>query len=867
MENTGRIRKALSPSARQVIFSNRSESDVLEELWHMSRIDQAHLIMLAECGIVETDHCTKLIAAIDRLQKQNFSPVLPRISTRGLFLLYEDYLIETEGPEVGGILQTARSRNDLNATMLKRRLRRPYLQLLSQIQRFHAILLRRAEKYSAVVMPVYTHGQAAMPTTYGHYLAGVAEALFRGFESLLSIAEDLQICPLGAGAASGTSFPIRTRRTAQLLGFDSGPRHSLEAVASRDFIARLLAAVSLYGLNLSRLATDFLQWTTAEFNFLYLPDELTGSSSAMPQKRNPFLLEHVQGRSAALTAAFVHTAGAIHATPFTNSIAVGTEAVKPVWQALQDLTEMVILMRLVVGGAEPNHSSMLERTVKGFTTATAIADQLVREEKLDFRTAHRLVGSAVLRTLESSNGYSETALMSNLKSSGMQIASLNLDPALVVQSYEFGGGPAPASLKDCIEDLRIRWSAFEREKHSQKTKWQDAETALTNVVEKILQCAADNMPFAYSRDLQVDNRAKVRTIELRSDTFTLPSKEMMSAIASAPLGDDGYREDPTVIRLEELAAAMLGKEAACLTPSGTMANLAAILTHCKKGNLALVGDQSDIYAYEDQGLAGDVGVTLQPVPTQPNGTLSLSSLEYEFNKANSSTAKIDLVCLENPHNLSGGVVLSLDYIQEVAEFARSRGARLHLDGARLFHAAVQLNLDPAKITRNADSVQFCLSKGLAAPVGSIVAGSFDFIERVRNKRQMLGGNMRQAGIIAAAGIVALEQMVTRLAEDHANARRFAEGLTRIPGIEVNLKTVQTNTVVFRVTDSRFNVPEFIEITRGFGLHISEFKHGRMRAVFHYGIETADVEEALRIIFHVMQEPSEAHLRFQVQAHS
>ena len=246
---------------------------------------------------------------------------------------------------------------------------------------------------------------------------------------------------------------------------------------------------------------------------------------------------------------------------------------------------------------------------------------------------------------------------------------------------------------------------------------------------------------------------------------------------------------------------------------------------------------------------------------------SLSSLEYEFNKANGSTGKIDLVCLENPHNLSGGVVLSLDYIQEVAEFARSRGARLHLDGARLFHAAVQLNLDPAEITRNADSVQFCLSKGLAAPVGSIVAGSFDFIERVRNKRQMLGGNMRQAGIIAAAGIVALEQMVTRLAEDHANARRFAEGLTRIPGIEVDLKTVQTNTVVFRVTDSRFNVPEFIEITRGFGLHISEFKHGRMRAVFHYGIETADVEEALRIISHVMQEPSEAHLRFQVQAHS
>jgi argininosuccinate lyase len=867
MENTGRIRKTLTPSARRIIFSSRSASDVLDELRHMSWVDLAHLVMLAECGIVEPSRCTALIAAIHRLQKQEFAPILQRSSTRGLFLLYEDYLIETEGPESGGILQTARSRNDLNATLLKRRLRQPYLHLLSQVQRLHAILLRRAEKYSAVVMPVYTHGQPAMPTTYGHYLSGIAEALFRSFEGLLSVAGELQCCPLGAGAISGTSFPIRTERTAQLLGFDSGTMHSLEAVASRDFIARLLSATSLYGLSLSRLATDFLQWTTSEFDFLHLPDELTGSSSAMPQKRNPFLLEHVQGRSAALTAAFVHAAGAMHAMPFTNSIAVGTEAVRPVWRALQDLTEMATLMRLVVGGAEPNRTAMLERAVIGFTTATAIADQLVREEKLDFRTAHRMVGVAVLKTLESSNSYSEGALVSNLAACGLPASSLDIDPASIVQSYEFGGGPGPGSLKACLSRLRTKWILFERGKHLRKTKWQDAEIALTNVVEKVLKFAIDGNSFEYSHDTQSDNHAKARTIELRSDTFTLPSKAMMAAIASAPLGDDGYREDPTVIRLEELAAEKLGKQAACLTPSGTMANLAAILTHCKKGNLALVGDQSDIYAYEDQGLAGDIGVTLVPVPTQSNGTLSLSSLENEFKKANHASLKVDLVCLENPHNLCGGVVLSLDYIREVADFVHARGAHLHLDGARLFHAAVQLKIDAAEITRSADSVQVCLSKGLAAPVGSIVAGSFDFIEQVRNKRQMLGGNMRQAGIIAAAGIVALEHMVERLADDHANAQRFAEGLTRIHGIEVDMKTVQTNTVVFRVVDSRLDVPEFIETARGFGLHVSEFKRGRLRAVFHYGIEMADVEEALRIISRVMQEPSETHLRFQVQAHS
>jgi argininosuccinate lyase len=869
MENTGRIRKALTASARRIVFGRPLDQDALGELWHISRVDQAHLLMLEESGIVKPVRVERLLAAIDRLQRQNFAPLRQKTAMRGLFLLYEDYLIETEGAEVGGILQTARSRNDLNATVLKRRLRRPYLHLLEQALRLHAILLRRASRYATVVMPVYTHGQAAMPTTYGHYLAGIAQALFRDLDALIAAGRDIERCPLGAGAAAGTSFPIRTDRTAQLLGFDSGPTHSLDAVASRDLVLHLLAAGSVYSLNLGRFATDLLQWTTAEFDFLRLPDELSGSSSVMPQKKNPFLLEHVQGRSATLTAAFVQAMGSMHGTAFTNSIAVGTEAVKPVWGALQDLTEMAILMRVVVAGAHPNHKAMLERTVKGFTVATAFADHLVKEADLDFRTAHRLIGSAVLKAQDAVNGSLEAAAASNMAEHGISISFRNLDPVSVVRSQEFGGGPGPASLTRCLQQLRTQWASHVEQSRLQRKKWEKAEAALTKTVDERTARAGDTHPSSQpSRYFSQLVQVRLKPIELRSDTFTLPTEEMMEAIAGAALGDDGYREDPTVIRLEEMAAAKLGKEAACLTPSGTMANLAAILSHCGKGNIVLVGDQSDIHVYEDQGLAGDAGVTLIPLPTEPDGKLLLSTLDKEFKKAADGSSKINLVCLENPHNLCGGVVLPLDYVRDVATFVHSKGARLHMDGARLFNAAIHLNVDPAEIVRSADSVQFCLSKGLAAPVGSMVAGSHEFIEQVRNKRQMLGGNMRQAGVVAAAGIVALERMVERLREDHDNARRFAEALTKIPGIKVDLGTVQTNTVVFRVVDRRFDDATFIEAARRSGLHVSDFKSGRLRAVLHYGITGREVEEALSIVAGVLQESPDVHApERDVRAHS
>jgi threonine aldolase len=335
-------------------------------------------------------------------------------------------------------------------------------------------------------------------------------------------------------------------------------------------------------------------------------------------------------------------------------------------------------------------------------------------------------------------------------------------------------------------------------------------------------------------------------IELRSDTCTLPTGRMREAMAQAPLGDDGYGEDPTVLRLERLAARLLGKEAACLMPSGTMANLASIMAHAPRGSKALVGAESDIYLYEAHGAAVLGGVGYEPIPNRPDGTLGLDDLAAGLpeDPDDAQFAPAALVCLESPHNRSGGVILPLDYQARVARFAASNGLALHLDGARVFNAAVGLGVPVAEVVRHADSVQFCLSKGLSAPVGSMAVGSGEFIAKVRRIRKMLGGGMRQAGVLAAAGIVALEEMVPRLADDHANARRLADGLAGIPGVEVD-PAPQTNIVLFRVRE--VEPAEFVDAAARAGVALGQFGHGRIRAVTHSGVTASDVDAAVEAI--------------------
>ncbi|NTW97146.1 MAG: low-specificity L-threonine aldolase [Oscillochloris sp.] len=337
-------------------------------------------------------------------------------------------------------------------------------------------------------------------------------------------------------------------------------------------------------------------------------------------------------------------------------------------------------------------------------------------------------------------------------------------------------------------------------------------------------------------------------VDLRSDTVTLPSPAMREAIARAGLGDDVYGEDPTVNRLEDLAAKRVGKEAAVLVPSGTMGNLSALLAHAGRGERVVLGNECHIYCYEAGGASALGGLVYQALPNRADGTIDLAALRAAAAAGDDQhESPPGLICLETTHNRCGGVVLPISYLADAYAIAQEYLLPLHLDGARIFNAAVALGVDVREITRHVDSVQFCLSKSLAAPVGSLVAGTHLFIARVRRMRKLLGGGMRQAGIIAAAGIVALEEMVDRLADDHANARALAAGLADLPGLSIDLGLVQTNIVRFELSDPRLGVGDLLDRLRERGVLMGSMGGRTIRAVTHYGIDADAVEVALRAL--------------------
>jgi threonine aldolase len=335
----------------------------------------------------------------------------------------------------------------------------------------------------------------------------------------------------------------------------------------------------------------------------------------------------------------------------------------------------------------------------------------------------------------------------------------------------------------------------------------------------------------------------MKVIDLRSDTVTHPTPEMRKAMFEAEVGDDVYGEDPTVNRLEAMAAEMMGKEAALFTTSGTQSNLIAVLTHTNRGDEIIVGDEAHIFWYEVGGAATLGGVIMHTVPNDSCGRLNPDDIDRAIRGKDIHYPQTTLLCLENTHNRCGGAVLTTDYTDEVCNLAHTRGLKVHLDGARIFNATVALDVPVSALARNADSVAFCLSKGLSAPVGSLLCGSKDFIERARKFRKMLGGGMRQAGVIAAAGIVALETMVDRLAEDHSNARHLAQGLAGIKGIRLAQDDIPTNIVMFDLSPE-LSVGGFFESLEKAGVKIG-LRDGRpFRAVTHRMVSSSDIDEAL-----------------------
>ena len=334
-------------------------------------------------------------------------------------------------------------------------------------------------------------------------------------------------------------------------------------------------------------------------------------------------------------------------------------------------------------------------------------------------------------------------------------------------------------------------------------------------------------------------------IDLRSDTVTLPTPAMRDAMARAELGDDVYGEDPTVNRLEQMGAEIVGMEAALFVPSGTMGNLAAMLTHCARGTKAIVGSQSHTNLYEAGGASALGGIVLTAIANTEEGELDTHELARELGTpADDHFAQPSLVVIENTHNRCGGAPIKLSHMAEVSTATHRRKIRLHLDGARIFNAALALETTPKEIASSADSVSFCLSKGLGCPVGSLLCGSREFIASAHRTRKLLGGGMRQAGIIAAAGIVALTTMVDRLAEDHQNARALAQGLALVAGLNVRAVANRTNMVVFDVDGDADASRRFAVAMKERDVLISPRDSTSFRAVTHHGISRADIDRAV-----------------------
>lgn len=336
----------------------------------------------------------------------------------------------------------------------------------------------------------------------------------------------------------------------------------------------------------------------------------------------------------------------------------------------------------------------------------------------------------------------------------------------------------------------------------------------------------------------------MKIIDLRSDTVTQPTQAMREAMFRAEVGDDVYEEDPTVKALEEKGAALLGKEKAIFCPSGTMSNLVALLTHLQPGNEFIIDYRSHIYQYEVGGCAALAGA-IPHTARGERGHLGVRNIEAALREENIHYPETKLVCLENTHNLAGGTVMPMGQLAEVSACAKEHGLQIHLDGARLFNAATALNLPAKEITQYVDTVNICLSKGLAAPVGSLLCGTEEFIAKARKKRKMVGGGMRQAGFLAAAGIVALEEMTGRLAEDHVLAKKLALELAVIPGIVLDPEQVETNIVKIDLAEGLAAGDIVSQLKTDYGVLSGTAGKNSIRFVTHYQISAEDIDIAIQ----------------------
>ena len=341
-------------------------------------------------------------------------------------------------------------------------------------------------------------------------------------------------------------------------------------------------------------------------------------------------------------------------------------------------------------------------------------------------------------------------------------------------------------------------------------------------------------------------------VDLRSDTVTKPTPEMREAMAEAEVGDDVYMDDPTVNALQEKASSMLGKENALFVPSGTMGNLLALLVHCQRGDEAIVGDKSHIYINEAGGMSALGGIHPHPLMNQRDGTLALDDIRASIQTEDVHHTITRLICIENTQNVCGGIPLTAEYTAQVGRIAKENNLLFHIDGARIFNAAAALNVDVKDLTAPADSVMFCLSKGLVAPVGSMLVGTKKFIARARHLRKMLGGGLRQVGFLAAAGLISLEKMTGRLGQDHARAKNLLEGLKQVKGLKLDASS-SSNMVYFDLADHvALTEGQIMDEMKKRGVLVDWAGVRRFRLVTHYWVDDGGVEQTIKAFTEVLK---------------
>lgn len=479
--STGRLRHILHPKAHAIVFPRQDKSILLSELNTLATLNEAHIIALHKSKLISFSSAQKILKLIFKLRKNKFLVLLNKKAVRGTYLLFESYLIEKLDVDVAGSLHIGRSRNDINATTFKLGLRSYFKTIYKGLSDFRLTLLKNAKKYMNVAMPIYSQYQVAQIGTYAYYLLAIEEALARDQHCLRDLAFSLNECPLGAAAGCGTSFPIDYLLVASLLGFSRSSNNALDAVADRDFALRMLSALSIIGTHLSRIAQDYQLWTTQEFSFFALPDNLCGGSSMMPQKKNPYLFEIIKGKSSSLNGVLIQALTAMHNVPFANSVEVGTEALHGLDVVLKSMSDVLILADLLVEQAVPIQKNMTHSIQKGFAMATGMAETLVKEKKLSFKEAHYQIGLHIREVVDGNvDSFNNWLDKSNIKE--YQQNEINW-----ARSNEYGGGPGRQSTKNSYSSAKKRLAKDVNWLKDIERRWILASKKLQKKINSILE--------------------------------------------------------------------------------------------------------------------------------------------------------------------------------------------------------------------------------------------------------------------------------------------------------------------------------------------------------------------------------------------